>query len=288
MTVAQAVFLLGAGAAAGVVGSAGGTASLISYPALLAVGVPPLPANVTNAVAFVTAWPGSALGSRPELDGQGPWLRRWAPLAVAGSAVGAALLLVTPARAFGQAVPFLLAFAALALLLQPKASAWLARHPARSRRLLLPGGLIVTSAYDGYWGAGAGIMTLALLMITTGQQLTRSNALKNMFLGIADVTCCVVFILFWPVDWAAAVPMAVGVLTGSMIGPSLTRRMPRHVLRIIASLAGLGLAIHLWAGSYRAWKGVLAFGRDGGERQCRLSMASEGAYTTKFPDTRNP
>lgn len=88
MTVAQAVFLLGAGAAAGVVGSAGGTASLISYPALLAVGIPPLPANVTNAVAFVTAWPGSALGSRPELDGQGPWLRRWAPLAVAGSAVG--------------------------------------------------------------------------------------------------------------------------------------------------------------------------------------------------------
>ena len=171
---------------------------------------------------------------------------------MAGSAVGAALLLVTPARAFGQAVPFLLAFAALALLLQPKASAWLARHPASSRRLQLPGGLIVTSAYDGYWGAGAGIMTLALLMITTGQQLTRSNALKNMFLGIADVTCCVVFILFWPVDWAAAVPMAVGVLTGSMIGPSLTRRMPRHVLRIIASLAGLGLAIHLWAGSYRA------------------------------------
>jgi uncharacterized membrane protein YfcA len=203
MTVAQAVFLLGAGAAAGIVGSAGGTASLISYPALLAVGIPPLPANVTNAVAFVTAWPGSALGSRPELDGQGPWLRRWAPLAVAGSAVGAALLLVAPAKAFGQTVPFLLAFAALALLLQPKASAWLARHPASSRRLLLPGGLIVTSAYDGYWGAGAGIMTLALLKITTGQQLTRSNALKNMFLGIA-------------------------------------------------SLAGLGLAIHLWAGSYRA------------------------------------
>jgi len=84
------------------------------------------------------------------------------------------------------------------------------------------------------------------------RQVRRSNALKNVFLGIADVTCCVVFILFWPVDWAAAVPMAIGVLTGSMIGPSLTRRVPRHGLRIIASLAGLGLAIHLWAGSYRA------------------------------------
>ena len=288
MTVAQAVFLLGAGAAAGIVGSAGGTASLISYPALLAIGIPPLPANVTNAVAFVTAWPGSALRARPELDGQGPWLRRWAPLAVAGSAVGAALLLVTPLEPSARPCCSCSPSPRSPCSSSRRPPVWLARHPARSRRLLLPGGLIVTSAYDGYWGAGAGIMTVALLMITTGQQLSRSNALKNMFLGIADVTCCVVFILFWPVDWAAAVPMAVGVLTGSMIGPSLTRRMPRHVLRIIASLAGLGLAIHLWAGSYRAWKGVLAFGRDGGEHQRRLSMASEGAYTMKSPDTRNP
>jgi hypothetical protein len=171
MTAAGTVLLLGAGAVAGIVGSAGGTASLISYPALLAVGIPPLAANVTNAVAFVAAWPGSALGSRPELRGQGPSLRRWAPLAVAGSAAGATLLLVTPAGAFDRVVPFLLAFAALALLLQPKVSAWLAGHPASSsRRLLLPAGLIAASAYDGYWGAGAGVMTLALLMITTGDQ----------------------------------------------------------------------------------------------------------------------
>jgi uncharacterized membrane protein YfcA len=246
MTAAATVLLLGAGAAAGIVGSAGGTASLISYPALLAAGIPPLAANVTNAVAFVAAWPGSALGSRPELRGQGPSLRRWAPLAVAGSAAGATLLLFTPAKTFDRVVPFLLAFGALALLLQPKVSAWLAGHPASSSRLLLPSGLIAASAYDGYWGAGAGVMTLALLMITTGQHLPRSNALKNMLLGVADVTCSVVFILYWPVDWAAAAPMAAGFLTGSMIGPSLTRHIPGHILRIIAALAGLGLAIHLW------------------------------------------
>ena len=250
MTAAATVLLLGAGAVAGIVGSAGGTASLISYPALLAVGIPPLAANVTNAVAFVAAWPGSALGSRPELRGQGPSLLRWAPLAVAGSAAGATLLLVTPAGTFDRVVPFLLAFAALALLLQPKVSAWLAGHPASSsRRLLLPAGLIAASAYDGYWGAGAGVMTLALLMITTRDQLARSNALKNMLLGVADVTCCVVFILCWPVDWAAAAPMAAGFLAGSMIGPSLTRRIPGHLVRIIAALTGLGLAIHLWARS---------------------------------------
>lgn len=250
MTAARTVLLLGAGTVAGIVGSAGGTASLISYPALLAAGIPPLAANVTNAVAFVAAWPGSALGSRPELRGQGPWLLHWAPLTVAGSAGGAALLLFTPAATFDRVVPFLLAFAAVALLLQPNASAWLVRHPAsRRRRLLLPGGLIATAAYDGYWGAGAGVMTLALLMITTGQHLPRSNALKNMLLGVADVTCCAVFVLCWPVDWAAAAPMAVGFLAGSMIGPSLTRHIPGRLLRVVAALAGLGFAIHLWAAS---------------------------------------
>jgi len=106
------------------------------------------------------------------------------------------------------------------------------QHPASNSRLLLPGGLIAASAYDGYWGAGAGVMTLALLMITIEQHLPRSNALKNMLLGVADVTCCAVFIVFWPVDWAAAVPMAAGFLAGSMIGPSLTRHIPGHILRL--------------------------------------------------------
>ena len=249
MTAAGTVLLLGAGAVAGVLGSAGGTASLISYPALLAAGIPPLAANVTNAVAFVAAWPGSALGSRAELRGQGPWLRRWAPLTAAGSAAGAGLLLVTPARTFDRVVPFLLAFAALALLLQPAVSTWLAGHPARSSRLLLPSGLALASVYDGYWGAGAGVMTLALLMIATDQHLARSNALKNMVLGVADVACCIVFILCWPVDWPAVAPMAGGFLAGSMIGPSVTRHLPGNALRIIAALAGLGFAIHLWTES---------------------------------------
>jgi uncharacterized membrane protein YfcA len=246
MTAARAVVLLAAGVAAGIVGSAGGTASLISYPVLLAVGIPPLPANVTNAVAFVAAWPGSALASGPELHGQGTWLWRRALLAVAGSAAGAALLLCTPATVFDRVVPFLLAFAALALLLQPQVSAWLARRPSGCRPLL-PGGLVAVSAYDGYWGAGAGVMTLALLMITTGQPLARSNALKNMLLGIADVTCCAVFVVFWPLDWAAVAPMAAGFLVGGAIGPSLTRRLPARLLRVAAALAGLALAARLWA-----------------------------------------
>ncbi|MGH3185984.1 MAG: TSUP family transporter [Streptosporangiaceae bacterium] len=246
MTPGHSLLLLAAGTAAGIVGSAGGTASLISYPALLAAGLTPLAANVANAVAFVAAWPGSALGSRAELRGEGSWLRRQAPLVVAGSAAGAALLLVTPAAAFARVVPYLLALAALALLLQPKATKWLASRPAGQPGLLLPVGLIAVSVYDGYWGAGAGIMTLTVLMIATVHPLVQANALKNMLLGIADVACCVVFVLCWPVDWQAVIPMAVGCLIGGAIGPSVTRHLPGRALRILAALAGLALAVRLW------------------------------------------
>lgn len=196
----------------------------------------------------MAAWPGSALGSRPELRGQGRQLLRWAPLVVAGSAAGAALLLVTPERVFDQVVPFLLAAAAIILLVQPAISAWLARRNGQRGRFLLPGGLIATAAYDGYWGAGAGVMILALLMITLLQPLPQSNALKNMLLGVADVTCCILFIAFWPIDWTAAAPLACGFLIGSVIGPAVARRVPGQALRVVAALTGLGLAGYLWAG----------------------------------------
>src|SRR5580658_424647 len=96
----RVVFLLAAGIAAGMVGTAGGITSLISYPALLAAGVPALPANVANIVALVACWPGSALASRPELQGKASWLRRWAWVSAAGGAIGAALLLSTSPGAF--------------------------------------------------------------------------------------------------------------------------------------------------------------------------------------------
>jgi uncharacterized membrane protein YfcA len=181
---ADAVLLLGAGVLAGAVGSAGGITSLISYPALLAVGIPALPANVTNAVALVASWPGSALGSRPELRGQGSWLRRLALLTAAGGAAGAALLLSTPAGVFGRVVPFLLVFASLALLLQPRVSAWQENHLVPGSRFMLPCGLLAVSAYGGYFGAGSGVMVLALLLLTVDRHLARANALKNMLLGV--------------------------------------------------------------------------------------------------------
>ena len=243
---ADDVFLLAAGTLAGAVGSAGGITSLISYPALLAVGIPPLPANVTQAVAFVTCMPGAALGSRPELRGQWPWVRQWAVVAAAGGAAGVALLLGTPAHVFGRIVPFLLAFGSLALLLQPRISTWREGRAARSDRYLLPVGLFAVCVYGGYFGAGSGVMVLALLLLTVDQHLPRANALKNVILGVADIVAAVGFALFGPVDWAAAVPLAVGLLAGSLVGPAATRRVPTDLLRVSVACAGLGLAIWLW------------------------------------------
>ena len=244
--IGDVALLLGAGVLAGMVGSAGGIASLISYPVLLAVGLPPKPANVADTVAFVACLPGSTLGSRPELQGQGRRVLQLSPLAVVGSVVGAALLLLTPAGVFGRIVPFLVAFAAVALLVQPRVSRWLEERPGAGGWFWPQCGLLAVWVFDAYWGVGAGVMALALLTLAVETPLPTANALKNVLLGVADVACSIVFILYGPVRWAAVVPLGVGVLAGSRIGPSLTRRIPGGVLRIVVALVGFGLAADLW------------------------------------------
>jgi hypothetical protein len=242
----DAAVLLGAGVLAGIVGTSGGITSLISYPALLGIGIAPVPANVTNIVALVTTWPGSALASRPELRGKGPWLRRWALVAAAGGGVGAALLLSTPPGAFARVVPFLVAIASLGLVLQPRLSSWRAGRAVRGERFWLPCGLFAVSVYCGYFGAGAGVITLALLLLTVDGHLARANALKNMILGVPTVVSAAGFVLLGPVQWGAVLPLATGAFVGGTIGPRVARWAPADVLRWAVALIGLGLAVHLW------------------------------------------
>ena len=244
---ADLALLVGAGVLAGTVGTAGGITSLVSYPALLAVGVPALPANVTNIVALVVCGPGSALASRPELAGKGPWLRHWAPVAVVGALVGSGLLLATPSAALRRIVPLLLVFAAASLLLQPRLSARQARHPVGRDRSWWPYGLFLLSAYNGYFGAGSGVMLLALLLLSVDQHIATANALKNMVLGLATAVSAIVFVVLGDVYWAAAAALAVGAFVGSMAGPPVARRIPANLLRALVALTGTGLAIRLWA-----------------------------------------
>ena len=242
----HAAALLGAGIIAGLVGTAGGITSLVSYPALLAVGLPPLSANMANIVALLACWPGSAIASRPELAGKGSWLRRWVPVAALGGALGSALLLSTPAGIFGRVVPFLVVAGSAALLAQPRLSARRQRLPGPHIRLGLPIGLLALTAYGGYFGAGSGVMILALLLFTTDSDLPNANALKNMLVGATVVMSAIAFAAFGSVDWAAVAPLSVGMFVGSMLGPRVTRWMPAAVLRWLIALLGIALAIQLW------------------------------------------
>jgi uncharacterized membrane protein YfcA len=241
----EALLIAGAGVLAGIVGSAGGITSLISYPALLALGIPAFPANVANIVAVAACGPGSALASRPELEGTASFFRRWAWVTAAGGAGGAVLLLGTPPGAFGRIVPYLVAAGSVVLILQPRLSA-LRGHPGQARTPVLAAGLVPVSVYSGYFGAGSGVMALSLMLLTVDPRLPRANALKNVLIGTASVASAVVFISFGPVDWAAAVPLGIGMFAGSMVGPRLARRIPASVLRGLVALLGLGLAVKLW------------------------------------------
>jgi uncharacterized membrane protein YfcA len=238
----QAALLVPAGVVAGVLGSAGGITSLVSYPALIAVGLPPLPANVGNIVAAVALGPGSALASREELAGRRPVLLRLLPLALVGSAAGALLLLATPPGVFARVVPFLVALGALVLLLQPTLV-------GRREGELGVGALALVvapvSVYSGYFGAGSGVMFLAAVLFYESR-VPPANAMKNVLVGVTCAAAALVLVLTAPVPWSAVVPLALGLLVGGTLGPRVVRRVPGRVVRWFAAALGFGLAVYLW------------------------------------------
>jgi uncharacterized protein len=237
--------LVAAGGMAGLVGSAGGITSLVSYPALLAVGLPALPASIANSVALVACWPGSALSSRPELRGTARRLGRWIGVAGAGGTAGALLLRSTPPGVFEQIVPALVLAGSLALLFEPRLTRWRHVHNFDGSRVALPIGLLALSLYNGYFGAGSGVMTLTLMLLLVEQRLPYANALKNMLIGAASLASAAILALTGPVNWAASAWLALGMFVGSTLGPRLTRSVPSHILRPLIALLGIALAIQL-------------------------------------------
>lgn len=243
----DAALLVVAGVVAGIVGTAGGITSLVSYPALIAVGLAPLPANVANIVALVTCWPGAAAASRPELAGRGAWLLRWSVVAALGGAGGALLLLSTPPGAFARIVPFLITAASATLLVQPKLRLLHERGSGRAALAVLAVGLGFTTLYNGYFGAGAGVMTLTLLLVSTHEHLPTANALKNMVIGAATAASALVLVVDTRVAWPDVGVISAGLFVGSLIGPRVARLLHPDLLRWLVALAGFGLAGWLWA-----------------------------------------
>ena len=244
------LLLVGAGVAAGLSGSIAGLASLFSYPALLAVGLPATAANVTNTVALSFSTIGQAANSRAELAGQGAVLRRYLPASVLGGTAGAGLLLVTPPGVFERIVPFLVGGAAVVLLFQPRIRAAAARPGSHHGGPGVAAGLFAVAVYGGYFGAAAGVLMLALILVGLPVGLARGNALKAVLLGLANATAAVGFALFGPVDWGSVPPLALGLLVGGWCGPAVVRRLPADALRIAIALAGIGLAVAL---AVQAW-----------------------------------
>jgi uncharacterized membrane protein YfcA len=246
--------LVAAGIAAGLVGSVAGLASLFSYPALLAAGLPPIAANVTNTVAMFSTTVGAAASSRQELRGQRVRLLKLVTLAVIGGSLGAALLLNTPASAFELVVPWLIALGSAMLLTRDSLRRW-SDERARRREHATPSTLPLACAvalvglYGGYFGAAAGVLMLAVLSVSATEPLPVTNAVKNVVTGAANVTAGLAYAFLAPVDWVAAGVLAAGCLIGSWTGPALVRRLPERPLRIVIALAGFGLAVQLFVSS---------------------------------------
>jgi uncharacterized protein len=241
-----AAFLVVAGFIAGVVGTAGGITSLVAYPALLAVGVPPLAANVTSSVALVGSGASSALRAGPEVAGHGRTLRRWVPPVAVCSLLGAVLLVVTPSALFDRVVPFLVLTGAGLLLAQPRIAAW-----QRWRDRPVPRGAYGVAGagvalYNGYFGAGSGILLIALLALTVEPVLRRANEIKNVVLVASDLLPAVLFAVVGAVVWRAALPLGLGALAGGLVGPSVARRLPERALRLFVGGSGVVLAVYLF------------------------------------------
>jgi uncharacterized membrane protein YfcA len=287
VTVTEGLALVAAGAAAGVLSTVVGLASVVSYPALLAIGLPPLAANMTNTVSLLFTGVGAAVGSRPELTGQVTRVRRLGTIAALGGGAGAALLLVTPSQTFVRLAPILIGAASLALLPPSRQDRAARRGAGRDRdechhgagpdrdghgcgagldrderpcgagpgrderRPWLLAGVFGVAVYIGYFGAAGGIVMLALLIALVAEPLARVNAVKNMLGAIGNAVAAVAFAVFGHVDWAAVVPLAAGFLVGGWTGPALVRRIPGPVLRIGVAVCGLAVAVKLGISAYR-------------------------------------
>jgi uncharacterized membrane protein YfcA len=253
MDLGHLFLLVAAGLAAGAINALAGGGSLITFPALIATGLPSVEANVTNSVSVFPGYVSSVFGSRADLSGQRSRVLAIVPAAVVGSVAGCALLLLTPARAFEVIVPFLVLAAAATLAFQDRLRG-LVGHPramsARRATVTLQAVVFFGAVYGGYFGAALGVMYVAALALILDEPLNRINALKNVLSATVGLVTVVVFALFAPVDWLAVAILAPAAMVGGYAGARLARRLPARVLRFLIVAFGTAIGLVLL---YRAF-----------------------------------
>ena len=268
MDLGTAIGIGGAGIVAGAINAIAGGGSLLTFPVLLAAGLPSVSANVTNTVGIVPGTIGGSIGYRAELRGQWRRVVRLGIPGVIGGLIGGVVLLVTPASVFDAVVPVLVAGACMLLLAQPR----LARRiqgrregrtprsppgadprpdprPAHSGGPALWTGVLIVGVYAGYFGAAAGVMFLALFGLLLDDTLQRANALKGVLAGVINAVAAVLFAAFGPVEWAAAFALGLGTILGGRVGAAIAQRIPDRPLRLGVAFGGLLIAALL---AYRA------------------------------------
>jgi uncharacterized protein len=271
MSPLRLLLLGGVGLVTGVINTVAGGGSLLSFPALLALGYSPLVANVTNTIGVFPSSAGGSVGYRRELVGQA---RSWVLLAAictVGSMISAWLLLVLPASSFEAAVPVLIATAAVLTLVQP----WLARRmpgPNRNRPVAVGAGgpaagtpavsepplepvplnrrwgllliVLLISVYGGYFGAAMGVLFIAVLGLFLHETLQRVNALKTSLTAVVNGVAAVAFAFLGPVVWSAALVLAGTTMVGGMLGAVVARRLSDRALRWAVVAIGLAAAVY--------------------------------------------
>jgi len=248
VTLWQMAAVLLAGVAAGTINTVVGSGTLITFPTLLAMGLPPVTANVSNTVGLVPGSVSGAIGYRRELAGQRRRLVRLGSASLIGGLLGGVLLLELPSQVFGAAVPALIALGCLLVIFQPAIS----RRVAARRGAVHEHGaawvwvlVLLTGIYGGYFGAAQGVLLMAVLGIGLQETMQRNNATKNVLAALVNGVAAVLFLFVAHVDWRAAVLIAVGSAIGGQIGARVGRRLPPLALRAVIVAVGVFALVKL-------------------------------------------
>ena len=241
MTGLEALLVLLAGVAAGTINTIVGSGTLVTFPTLLAVGYPPVLANVSNTVGLVPGGVSGAIGYRRELAGQRSRMLRLGSASLLGGITGALLLLWLPAEAFEAIVPVLIGIGCVLVVAQP----WISRRVRPPHRAPAHGSALVwllvllAGVYGGYFGAAQGVLLIAILGLGLDETLQRVNAAKNVLAGLVNGVAALVFIVVTDVAWAAAGLIAAGSIIGGQLGATAGRRLPSPVFRGFVAVVGV-------------------------------------------------
>jgi uncharacterized membrane protein YfcA len=244
VTLGEYLAVLAAGGAAGMVNTIVGSGSLVTFPTLLAVGYPPVTANVSNTVGLVFGGISGIVGYRRELVGQGRRAALFSIFTATGALTGGVLLLTLPSSVFKAIVPALILLSCALMALKGRLTPKEAHHGNR-HMVAAAAGVFLTGIYGGYFGAAQGIILLSLLSLLIPDDLQRLNALKNVLAAVANGVAAVLFIAVAHVAWEAAATIAVGSIAGAQLGATVGRRLPELWLRRIVVVGGTIVAVIL-------------------------------------------